>query len=323
MPFLPVQSYLNLGTETTRGTSVAPIATLPLTDPAWEPDLKWLADMGLRGSPVTDYDAVPGVRSDKFSGKTGVYVDTFPYLLRGILGSTDTCASVVAGASTHTIGVLNSASAGSQPPSYTLQSFDSYLGRLMTGSQLGELTIDFAADGEVEASFSYLTYIEADQAASVVNAASPSALHKIPGWNFAASVGGSSVAVMASGQIAIKRNPEAIFTGGNQGPYRAWATAIDVTGKLTYVIESGDATVSRATARNQLAHLLQFIDPSTSNALVQFQMSAVQYQNPKVTQSGKWLTVDTEFKALANATDAISGYAPIKTVTTNAVGALY
>ena len=84
------------------------------------PKITWLNDPDFRGSPVASYDQVPGVRSDEFTGKTFLYNDVFPQLVRATLGSTDTVASVGPSRYTHTIGLLNSPNTGSQSPSYTI-----------------------------------------------------------------------------------------------------------------------------------------------------------------------------------------------------------
>ena len=52
-------------------------------------------------------------------------------------------------------------------------------------------------------------------------------------------------------------------------------------------------------------------------------MTAAQFEKPKRTVSKEYTEIEVEFEARANATDAISGYAPVKTVTTNGTVTAY
>src|SRR6202012_5422354 len=99
----------------------------------------------------------------KYSSKGNVFPSTVQNLLRAALGSTDTVASV-GSLHSHTIGVLNSASVGSQPPSYSLVDFDGQFAYVLTGSQLTKLTLDFKADGPLEYTADWLTNIQASVA---------------------------------------------------------------------------------------------------------------------------------------------------------------
>ena len=60
-----------------------------------------------------------------------------------------------------------------------------------------------------------------------------------------------------------------------------------------------------------------------SGYTVAFQMSQVQYIDPKVTSGKKWVTIETNFNAESNSTDAVSGYAPLTCTVTNAASTAY
>jgi hypothetical protein len=311
-------AFFGLAVEVSRGASVAPSSYVPIEGPKWTSKLTWLKDTGLRGSPVAVYDEVPGVRHDEFTFKSFIYGDTFPHFLRGVLGSTDTVAAAGGGASTHTIGLYNVASVGSQPPSYTLSSFDAWKCRQLTAAQLSEVNLTFGAEAAADVSLTYLSNPEVD-APIPVNTYSGE--HLVPGWDVAASISGTSLAVVSMGELSIKRSVVPIHTEGMQSPYRLWAGECDVAGKLTFVVESTDQTLVYGLARNQLQVVIQLIDPVSTN-VAQFQMSACQFEDPQIEQSKSYLEVSTNFIAVANPTDAIStygGYSPIKTVTTNNV----
>ena len=87
---LPVpETQVGIALEVTRGTPVAPVFWLPIMSPKYKPDLQLLPDEGLRGSMVTLYDEVPGLRFDGHGWDSYPYLDSFPVFLRALLGSSD------------------------------------------------------------------------------------------------------------------------------------------------------------------------------------------------------------------------------------------
>src|SRR5215469_1342424 len=87
---IPVaETQLGIAKETERGKPVAPALWLPIRAPKYKPDVKLLPDEGLRGSMVTLYDEVPSLRTDMHGWDQYPYLDTFPLLLMGVLGSKD------------------------------------------------------------------------------------------------------------------------------------------------------------------------------------------------------------------------------------------
>lgn len=94
MPFqtaLPVaETTLGIALETTRGTYVAPSLWLPVMSPKYKPDVKYMPDQTLQGSMVSTYDEIAGLRNDTHGWDSYPYLDTFPAMLRALLGSSDT-----------------------------------------------------------------------------------------------------------------------------------------------------------------------------------------------------------------------------------------
>lgn len=84
------ETQIGLAVETERGVPVAPTLWLPIMGPKYKPEVQYLKDEGMRGSMVTDYDLVPGLRADSHGWDVYPYMDTFPALLRACLGSKDT-----------------------------------------------------------------------------------------------------------------------------------------------------------------------------------------------------------------------------------------
>jgi len=321
MPFLVANSYFGMAVEVTRGTAASVSTFTPVIGPQLAPDLKWLSDDADRGSPVMVYDQVPGVRFDKWTGKVYLYDDIYPNLLRSVLGSTDTVASVGGGASTHTIGLLNSASTGSQPPSYTLVNNSVDNTYQMAAGQCSDISVSFGVDAAVETTVNFIGNPETTVTAPAI---AETTEHMIPAWDLAASIAGTAVTVLESGTLDIKRNATSIFTAGNQSPYRNWAGPIEVTGKMTFVVEASQTFFANSLTRAQQAVVLLFTDPVSSHS-VKFQMSACQFEAPQIKQSGKaYIQLDANFTAVANTTDAVNGgFSPITTVTTNAISAAY
>ena len=276
MPYATSNSYWGAAVESTYGTPASVSTFTPIDSPKVVPTLMWLNDASFRGSPVTNYDQVPGVIHATFDGKTYMYSDVYPQLLRAALGSTDTVASVGAGASTHTIGLLNAPNTGSQSPSYTIinDSVDNTYS--ITGSRLVDLSLSFAADGAVETTFSF-TGNAASIAASV--AVNESAQHFVPAWNCGASIGGTSVAVVESAQLDIKRGTTPIYTLGQQGPYNNFQGPIEVAGSFVFVVEASETFYANSLIRQQQQLLLNFVDPVTTNYVL-FQMSNIRAGRP-------------------------------------------
>ena len=86
MPFMSVNSYVGLGIEATRGTASSNMKWIPVTTPQLTAQQKWLRDEAFRGSPVTVYNEVLGVRHDEYDFKGYVFADTFPLIAKAALG---------------------------------------------------------------------------------------------------------------------------------------------------------------------------------------------------------------------------------------------
>jgi hypothetical protein len=387
--FMTASSFLGVGVETTRNTAVAPAFYLPIESPQITPNVKWLADIGYRGSPIDNYGNVPGPRHDEYDVKGNVFLDTFPLLLRSMLGSTDvvataptattlaalaaagansisTTATIAAGSviaigsgatleshitgtptgagpftipliqpllngqangatvtgfTSHTIGVLNSPTVGNQPPSVTLVDFDGVTARQITGAQGDSLNITFGAD----AAFAWTGKWIGNANTSV---GAPSNVYSteifVPGYSVQAAIGGAVLAQVVSGECDIKRSAEAIQTADSSvAPFVNWAGPLSVTGKLSFVVLTGDNTLTAGTSYLKQALNLLFAEPQTGHAL-KLQMSQVQYDSPKINRGKSYVQVDCNYTAEGNATDAVGGgYSPLVTQTGNAKTAAY
>ena len=324
MAFMSVNSYLGLALESTRGTAAVGTYTyIPVSAPQVSPMLQWLRDEALRGSPVSLYDQIAGVRHDEVDFRTYLYADSFPLLLASVLGPDSVSGSALY---THVIGLQNNASTGSQPQSVTINNFDGGNAFQIAGAQASSMDITFGADKAVEASIKYM--------GQPWTTPTPSATYGtealIPGWDTAISINSSTFLNIMDGTLKIDRKTTPIFTAGQQGPHTVFAGPCDVSGSFTVVVEAADAFTIGSTAyglyrgASSIPMTLTFTDPSdvtsATNHSIKLQMSDVQFHDPKRSVGKEYVELTVNFDAQANTTDATNGgYAPIKATVKNAV----
>jgi len=275
---------------------------------------------------------VQGVYHTEFDAKYPIYADTFPHLLVALLGSTDTVTGT--GPYSHVIGLLNNAATGSQPPSYSLMGFDGANYFTISGSQASSMDLQFSSESTADATVKWIgnPYLSATTAPAAFASTSISTEAMVPGWSVAVNIASTPLAYIASGSIMIDRKTTPIFTEGTQAPFVNFAGPVEVTGKLTGLVNSNaDAwstgTSATALTRSPQVVTLTFTDTNdqsgATNNSVLFTMSSCQLHNPKRTVGKAYTEVEVEFTARANATDAISGYSPVKTTTSNGVVTAY
>lgn len=323
--FMTANSYLGLGLENTRGTAAATPTFIPISSPQVTPMQTFIRDEAFRGSPTVVYDQVAGVRHDEYDVSGYVYADSFPILLRSVLGGTDTKAGT--GPYTHTIKLLNNNAAGSQPPSVTIQDFDGATAFQMTGAQAVNLNLTFGAEAAAQwtAKFSGNPYTQISPPSASFSTAS-----MVPGWDVTTSIAASSLGYIVEGEIDMNRSSVPVFTMGTQAPRVNFGGPLEVSGRLMAIVESSSAELfSNATNgyslfRSPQPVVITLTDP-VSNNTVAITMTSVQFHDVKRQRGKAYVEVETNFTANANATDASAGagYSPIATVTTNNVSTAY
>ena len=332
--YLVANSYLGIMPEATRGTlnSGGTPVYIPVTAPQVTPMQTFLRDEALRGSPVMVYDQVQGVRHDEYDAKFYLFADTFPNLVKAVLGGTDTVTG--AGPYTHNIKLLNNASTGSQPQSYSIMDFDGANYFTMLGAQADQLEISFGAEAAAEATVKFFAnpYTSGTSATSPFSAPSLSTVHMIPAWDTVVSVAGTPYTYISDGTLTLARKTAPIFTMGAQAPYQNFAGPIEVSGKFTAVVNSqsdpwSTGTGATALTRSPQALVITFTDPNDSSGGTQFSvsftMTQAQFQNVKRTRGKAYTEVEVEFTANADATDATTGYSPIQANIVNATATPY
>lgn len=210
--------------------------------------------------------------------------------------------AAIAGLTAHRIGLQND-QVGSQPPSLSIQDFDGNAAFQLLACQLDEIEITIGA----EEAFAYSAKFIGQPFTSIGNpATSFSAEVFIPAWSGQTTMSGTTSAVVQTGKFTLKRGTQAIWTQGQQGPHSIFAGPGNVEGDLTFVVESGDTTLTTGLATAAIPVIFNLTDP-VSGHFVQFQMSAVQLQDPKRTRGKIFTEVETHFVAEGNATDAVTG----------------
>jgi hypothetical protein len=233
--FMTANSFLGLGIQNARGTAATSPTFIPITAPQVTPMQVFLRDEALRGSPTTVYDQVLGVRHDEYDVKGYCYADSFPILLRAILGGTDTVAG--SGPYTHGVKLLNNNTTGSQPPAVTIQDFDGATAFQMIDAQMSELSLTFGAEAAAEwnAKFIGNPYT---QIATPSASFTPASF--VPGWDITTTVGSFSITAVSGSGSAVTYTCANSFTPGTQ------VTITGVTGGTGGQPYSGTYTVATA-----------------------------------------------------------------------------
>jgi hypothetical protein len=315
-----VRSYIGIAKEATKGTVVAPTDFIPVAKDSLKPQdmVDALYDTGLRGSNVLNYNYIPGRKHSTFDFGGAVFADTVGYSIAGLLG--DVATTGASAPFTHTISLKNSLTSGTdtQPISYTLTDFYAVDVRSYPGCQFSDFSLKFNADGMLEFDTKTTGF-----SSSVVSDPTPtfSTLLPTPVWRGTVSIGGSAVANSMNGNIDMKRPVTPIYGIGNtQDPYQVFLGALEVTGKITFIMET-DAQLENFLNNSQPAIVLNWAY-GTGAAAVQIQATITKgaYTAAVIERGQDFVQVTIDLNAQGNTTDdgASGGFAPIKWVLQNA-----
>lgn len=325
------RSYLGIAKETrpaagSAPTSVAATDFIPFTTLNPVDQIKYLDDKGIRGSMTEEYGVIQGNRWSEIDFAGDVFPDTIGYVLGGILGDVATSGTV--GAYTHVMSLLNSQATNGQPVTWTLS--DYYSGgsattRRFAGCQFGSCDLKFSADA-------LLTYTAKATGYPSATSANPtpsfSTVPPVPSWSGAVSIGGSSTAILADGNVNITRPISPIWTvDGNQNPYQLFCGPLTVSGSLKLVYESDTASGLTAYLTNSQPSLdIVFASSVIQNPTITaatsltLHMTQAAFTLAKVDRSKDYIEMDITYKAIANTSDVgvSSGFSPIKVTLLNA-----
>lgn len=315
-----VRSYLGIAKEATKGTVVAPTDFIPVKADSMKPQdmIDALYDKGLRGSLVENYNYIPGRKHSTFDFGGSVFADTVGYALAGIMGSVATTGA--SAPYTHTISLKNASATGAdaQPISYTLTDFYAANVRSYPGCQFSDFSLKFNADGMLEFDTKTTGF-----SSSTVSTPTPSfsTILPTPVWQGTVSIGGSSVSNAISGNIDMKRPVTPIYgISQTQDPYSVFLGALEVTGKITFVMEA-DTELTRFLSNTQPAIVLNWAYGAGASAVqIQATITKGAYTAAMIERGSDFVQVTIDLNGQGNTTDAGStgGYAPIKWVLQNA-----
>lgn len=315
-----VRSYLGIAKEVTKGTAVTPTDFLPVMASSLKPVdvIDPLFDEGLRGSLVKNYNYVPGRTRSTYDFGGSVFADTVGYSIAGLLGDVATTGSVAP--FTHTISLKNSATAAAdaQPISYTITDFYAAAVRAYPGAQFTDFTLKFNADGMLEYDAKTTGW-----ASATASTPTPSFSTILPTqvWQGAVTVGGSTITNAMTGEISMKRPVTPVYgIATTQNPYNVFLGPLEVTGKLTFVMEA-DTELTRYLTNTQPAIVLNWAYGAGAAAVqIQATLTKGAYVAAAIDRGSDLVQISIDINGQGNTTDAgaSAGYSPIKWVLKNA-----
>lgn len=315
-----VRSYVGIAKEVTKGTAVAATDFIPVAKDSLKPQdiIDPLYDQGLRGSNVLNYNYIPGRTRSTFDFGGAVFADTIGYGLAGILGSVATTGA--SAPYTHTISLLNSTTSGAdaQPISYTLTDFYAVNVRQYPGCQFSDFSLRFNADGMLE----YDTKTTGWQSATTSDPTpSFSTVLPTPVWRGVVYIGGSAVATAMTGNIDMTRPVTPVYGISNtQNPYNIFLGPLEVTGKITFLMEN-DTELTRFLTNTQPEISLNWQYGAGASAVqIRAVLTKGAYTAAVIERGEDFVQVTIDLNAQANTTDAGStgGFSPIKWTLQNA-----
>lgn len=314
------RSYLGIAKETTRGTAVVtPTDYIPVLASKMKPvDLVGaLYDEGLRGSMVKNYGYIPGRTHSTFDFGGPVFADTIGYSIGGILGEV-----VTTGASapySHVVSLENNAgvAADAQPTSFTLVDFYGAAVRAYAGIMVHDFSLKFTSEGLLDYDAKSTGW-----ASATTSAPTPtfSTILPTPVWQATVTIGGTQVSYAVDGNIDMKRPVTPIFGISNtQNPYQVFLGALEVTGKITFIMEA-DTELTRFITNTQPAVTINWSNGTGATATqIQATMTKGAYVAAAIERSKEYVEIAIDLNAQGNVTDkGTVGYSPIKWTLQNA-----
>ena len=317
------RSYVGIAKETTKGTPVTPTVFIPVLASSLKPEDKYgsLFDEGLRGSLVKNYNYVQGRGNSTFDFGGAAFADTIGYPIAGLLGE-----DVVTGSApyVHTMSLKNATAtaADAQPAAFTLTDFYAANVSAYAGQQFHDFSLKFSSEGLLEYDAKATGWLSATASTPTP---SFSTILPTPVWYGTVSVAGSTVSNAVSGNLDMKRPVSPIFGIGNtQNPYQVFVGALEVTGKVTFLMEA-DVQLTNYLTNTQPALVFNWTQ-GTGSTQTQIQATVTKgaYTAAMIERSKEYVEISVDINAQGNLTDSGSvGYSPIKWIIKNAVTTAY
>ena len=314
------RSYLGIAKEATKGTAVTPTDFIPVTASSLKPaDIyQPLFDEGLRGSLVKNYAYIAGRGYSTFDFGGPVFPDTIGYSIAGLLGDVTTTGS--SAPYTHTIALKNASTtaADAQPTAFTLTDFYAANVRAYAGQQISDFSLKFTAEGLLDYSAKATGWLSATASTPTP---SFSTVLPIPTWEAVVTIGGTAVANAVDGNIDMKRPVTPIFgIAGTQNPYQVFLGALEVTGKISFIMEADTQLTNFLTNTQPTININWSYGSGTTAVQLMANITKGAYTAAVVDRSKDFVQVMIDLNGIGNTTDAgaTSGYSPIKWTLKNA-----
>lgn len=320
------KQFVGLAKETTHGTAVDMVTTMPVEEFTFEESREQLADKAWRGHMGDNSGIVQGVGKTEFGLKGPVFLDTIGHLLLNILGDVTSSGTTP---KTHAFSLLNSGSG--QPASHTFthsQGPGATSGaRKVAGACLSELTFKWNAESELFTVEGKGTGWTSALLGSAPTSA-PSTVVPLAAWRATLGIGGPAsggtlAKNVSEAEISIKRALSPKYTiSGTQDPYIVARGTVDVTGKFTFIADS-EAPLLAFLNHSQPQAQLIIGNGGSGGSLQQLQVDIdkATYSSSKLSGGNELIEYESEFTSVSTATNAgaSGGFSPAKFTLTNAV----
>lgn len=312
-PISTFASFVGFGKESTPGTAAAPTLFMPVKEFKPEDVRNYVADDNIRGSYVDSYNEVPTQGWSTYECQGNVYLDTFPILLKSLLG--DETLSGTASPYTHAISTLNSG----QPPTYTVTDYNGFNARQFPYSLCTSIEVKYDATGLLE----HTTQLQGFPSATTTKPTQTfSSVAAKAAYTGVASIGGTSTLLISAGSLKLDRktNPLIAITG-TQNPVAIWGGAVGVTGQFTFIYEDDTFLTPMLNGTQQSIDLTFGASPLS----LELHGSSALFTKATVERSKDWVELQVDFTCVANTSDAgaSGGYSPMKATVVNSQSSAY
>jgi hypothetical protein len=301
--------WIGAAKETTYGTPVAtPGFFIPVDGSSikFKPNINPLVDSAYRGLMSADFQQVQGMRHDTLAYKSYIYLDSCYQHYLALLGRPDAISGTTA-PYTHKTSVENGIdNPAAQPPSFTLFWFDGVTAWQTPGCVLATLKTTVKVDDLVTLEASWIGLPSIKLGSPPVN--TPSTSLPIPSWNSVVSIGGSAVSDRSEIALEYKRDAAEVPTiNASQSPIEIFAGGVSVAVTATAIYPGGAASldVTDFLANTQPAVTVKLSPVGDAVHNLTLQHSVTTYDSIDPQSGSKWMEVQMQGKALANATDAL------------------
>jgi hypothetical protein len=140
-------------------------------------------------------------------------------------------------------------------------------------------------------------------------------------WKGSVSIGATTITNSISGEIAMKRPVTPIYgISTTQNPYSVFLGALEVTGKITFVMEA-DTELTRYLTNTQPALVFNWAYGAAAAAVqIQATLTKGAYVASAIERGSDFVQISVDINGIGNTTDAgaSAGFSPIKWVLQNA-----